>query len=478
MSSLSLVPVGASVVSQAVNAVKNLGKTTSYWRYTFQSTFKTTLGPLVLLWMLLAATPIAAQQNVLVIIADDLGVDYMASYEEGSEYAPTPTLDKLAEEGLLFTNAWAYPGCSPTRASILTGRFGFRNGVGTVVTMESQAGISTEEYTLPKALADANSGYDHSLIGKWHLADENNGGDLNPNIMGFDHYTGDLFTDKIDFFEWEKTTNGEVATVSNYMPTENVDDAIAWLETHEGPWFQWLAFVNPHTPHHLPPLDLHRYDYLPGSRWHIRNNPIPYFKASVEAMDSEINRLFEYLKTTGEYDNTTIIFIGDNGTDGSVVQPPFDADRAKSFLYEGGINIPFIVAGPSVAVANEKSDALVQVVDIFATVLDLIGVDINQVNPAGNTLDSLSLTPILANPEADVRDWVFTEMFGYNDTQDGKAIRNQDYKVLRFDSGITEFYNLQNDPFEQENLLDGPLTTEEQNHFDWLNSQLEQLLSS
>ena len=421
-----------------------------------------------------------AQENVLFIIADDLGVDYTSVYQEGSDFPATPNIDALAREGILFRNAWANPVCSPTRATMLTGQYGFRTGIGTVVGSSSRntEGLPVDTYTLPKALNDASSGYAHACVGKWHLSDETNGGEDNPNLMGFDYFAG--LTQggggRLSYYDWQKTVNGTVTEVSNYMATENVDDAVAWIDQQEGPWFQWLAFFNPHTPFHKPPNELHSYDELSGNRRDTRQNPVPYYKAAIEAMDTEIGRLINYLKETGQYENTTIVYLGDNGTTSQVVQPPFDAGQAKGTLYEGGVNVPFIVAGAAVDQPNRESNALVSAVDLFATGLELMGVDVGSTVPPSTTIDSRSLLPIITNRSNNVRDWVFTELFGLNDASDGKAIRNQGYKLIRFDSGGEELYQLSTDPFERSNLLAQTLSAEAQSNYEMLTEQLNNLL--
>ena len=442
----------------------------------------------VLLTILLAcfAPLLAQQQNVLFIIADDLGVDYTEVYQEGTDYPSTPNIDALARDGILFRNAWANPVCSPTRATMLTGQYGFRTGIGTVVgsSRRNTEGIDPDTYTLPKALNDANAGYAHACVGKWHLDDESNGGADNPNIMGFDYFAGFVNATGGEsnfseiYFNWQKTVNGNTTTSTDYLATENVDDAIGWIGEQDGPWFHWLAFFNPHTPFHKPPNELHSFDELPGTEEDIQENPIPYFKAAVEAMDTEIGRLVDYLKETGQYENTTIVYLGDNGTTSQVVQPPFDPNQAKGTLYEGGVNVPFIISGASVANPNRESEALVSAVDLFATGLELMGVDASGTVPDGTTIDAQSLVPIIQNQASDVREWVFTELFGLNADSDGKAIRNESYKLIRFDSGSEELYNLNQDPFETTNLLLGTLSDDAQTNYLMLTEQLNNLLNS
>ena len=144
----------------------------------------------------------------------------------------------------------------------------------------------------------------------------------------------------------------------------------------------WVAFNAPHTPFHIPPTNLHSYGANPAT------NLLKY-RAAVEAMDTEIGRLLLSVNAA----TTDIIFIGDNGTPGQVIQAPYDAAHAKDTLYEGGIRVPLIIKGPSVVSGGRTSNALVHAVDLFSTMLELAGVPL----PTTVTLDSKSLIPILSN---------------------------------------------------------------------------------
>ena len=143
-----------------------------------------------------------AAENVLLIIADDYGVSSHGLYGYASSSAPTPNLDSLAAQGAVFGNAWVTPMCSPTRARILTGRYGFRTGVGSPGPLGP---ISLDEYTVAQALKTL--GYSTGCFGKWHLAGPNNGEDDNPNLMGFDRFTGSR-ANLGDYFNWSKVVDG------------------------------------------------------------------------------------------------------------------------------------------------------------------------------------------------------------------------------------------------------------------------------
>ncbi len=337
------------------------------------------------------SSPQAKGGNVLLIIADDFGVDSHGLYGIGSSTAPTPTIDGLAAEGVRFLRAWSNPLCSPTRATLLTGRYSFRTGVGFPTSESRQIGLS--EFTLPQALSQL--GYSSAAIGKWHLSGDTNGEGYNPNLMGFDHYSGNLEGFVTDYYYWTKTVNGIDSTVTNYATTENVDDALTWISGQgESPWFLWLAFNAPHSPFHKPPNELHSYDSLSGTQQDINNNPVPYYQAMIEAMDTEIGRLLSSIDLA----STDIIFIGDNGTPSEVAVPPADSNRVKATLYQGGVWVPWIVSGPSVTSIPRTNSALVNTTDIFATIIELAGGVVDNVVPASVTHDSISILPLLEDP--------------------------------------------------------------------------------
>lgn len=427
----------------------------------------------------LASFTISAQQNVILIIADDLGKDYCGFYEEAKDTANMPNIRSLLSRGVRFTNAWSNPICSPTRAGMLTGRFAFRTGVGTAISGQEYAQIDTAEKTIPRLIKQFSPiNYATANIGKWHLNQQTPTSLLYPNVMGYDWYEGNFLGELTDYNNWKKTRNGQTSTITNYATTETVDNAISWLQSiGEKPFFMWLAFNAPHTPFHKPPDALHTVPGLTGAQMHINQNPKLYFRAMTEAMDTETGRLFNWLKQQDKWDNTTVIFIGDNGNAKRVSQIP-DTAQSKGTLYEYGINIPFIISGPTVAAPNRVSTALVNTVDLFATILELTGAeDWPDGIPANKPVDALSLMPILQNQSGSVRNWNFSEHFGPTPAwAEGKTIRDSLYKLIRFDLGGEAMFHLSNDPFEQQQLLQAPLGTEAQMHYNSLCNQFALLL--
>lgn len=388
----------------------------------------------------------SAGNNVLLIIADDFGTDSQSLYNTTpGATAPTPNINALAAGGVRFTNAYATPVCSPTRACIITGRHGFRTGVGEVVSVASGNSLPSSELTLPEVTQNSGLGIQSACFGKWHL---NSGGPVivanGPNtIGGWPHYAGCTAGGLASYTSWSKTINGVTSTVTTYATTDVVNDAVAWINarnTANQKWFAWVAFNAPHTPFHNPPTSLHGYGANPAT------NLLKY-RAAVEAMDTEIGRLLLSVNAA----TTDIIFVGDNGTPGQVIQAPYDNAHAKDTLYEGGIRVPLIIKGPSVVAGGRASGALVHAVDLFSTILEMAGVPL----PSTVTLDSKSLKPILAN-QGDSRARLHSVQFDQaTATVGGRVLRDDRYKLIRFNAGTDEFYDLLTDPAETTNLLAG-----------------------
>lgn len=437
--------------------------------------------PILLLALFLCSMDVWAQRNILLVIADDLGKDYCGFYpDHGGDTATMPTVRSLAASGMTFTNAWSNPVCSPTRAGILTGRYSFRTGVGDVIDDSLSAELDTAEITIPKLLKNSGlQGYATADVGKWHLHRSTAQSRIYPNRMGYDYYAGNFQGALPSYTSWTKIENGvSKGTITNYATTETVNDAITWLEKQSSAWFLWLAFNAPHTPFHKPPDNLHTVQNLSGTTNDINRNPVPYFKAMTEAMDTELGRLIAWLKSKNLYENTDIIFIGDNGTAQRVGQIA-DSNRSKGTIYQYGINVPFVVSGPSVIPKGTISNALINTQDIFATVLEIAGIsDWKQRIPSTTTVDARSFLPYLRGEKIIMRDWIFSEVFAPTPkANDGKAIRNTEYKLLRFDDGREEFYHLAVDPTEQNNLLRSFLKPEEQTAYTSLCKILNTLLS-
>ena len=421
------------------------------------------------------------QRNVLLIIADDLGPDYFGFYENHQDTVDVPNIRALKNRGVRFRNAMTNPVCSSTRTAMLTGRYSFRTGVGGIVGgLGGSNQIDTAEVTIPRLLKLHNSNTATADVGKWHLTIGNPPSHLlYPNVLGYDHFEGPFIGQLPSFTNWTKFTNGVSSVVTNYATSENVNNAVSWLKTvnPENPFFLWLAFNAPHEPLHLPPANLHSFSSLAGGA-DINTNPKPYFKAMIQAMDHEIGRLFDSLQVLNRMDSTDVIFIGDNGNTIRTAQIA-DVTKAKGTVYQYGVNVPFIVAGPSVVNQGRATDALVNTADIFATSLELMGATNWQQNiPSNKPVDSKSIVQIIKNLADSIRPWTFTEIFKLTtDSSDGKAMRNINYKLIRFDYGKEEFYKLSTDPLESNDLLLSTLNNVDLGNYNYLCSEMNALLS-
>jgi arylsulfatase B len=403
--------------------------------------------------------------NILLLIADDLGVDAFGLYgdsdgdgtpDDGRSYAATPNLDAVCGEGVRFSRAWSAPMCSPTRASILTGRYGFRTGIGTAIGRVG--GLDVGEPTLPRIMGA--HGYRTASLGKWHLGTMGDlGGRSAPQTMGWSYFSGILLGALMDYEDWNRVENGELHPETRYATTANVDDALGWLnsEQSDAPWLLWMGFNAPHAPFHRPPDDLHSQS-LDGVN--LMSAPQPYYRAMIEAMDTEVGRLLAGIAGHNDRE-TVVIFIGDNGTPGRVIEAPLPRAHSKESLFEGGVHVPFCVRGPGIT-GGRTSDALVHTVDLFRTILDFAGIEPTAEELSDLPNDSLSFGPVLTADMTGERDFIYTESFGNPRAADGRAVREARYKLIVYATGEEFFFDLQEDPIELTNLLEGePLSAEE-----------------
>lgn len=418
----------------------------------------------LLLAVLLPLSLCAQQPNILLVIADDLGLDPTPGYMPGPTKAAMPNLEALMANGLTFDNLWVDPLCSPTRSTILTGRYGLYTGVLNAGTASL---IPPTEITLHQYLNNINSGYASCIIGKWHL-----GGmtpdPTYPNTMGIPHYAGLLTGTANDYFNWNLTINGTTALNTTYITTTFTDLALEWIGQQQQPWFCWLAYNAPHTPLHLPPAFMHSQGALPTDQASITANPLPYYLAMCESVDYELGRLLTTLEPA-VLANTVVIFMGDNGTEANTIQLPYVATHAKGTLYEGGVRVPLVIAGPGVTRAGEREPALVNSTDLFSTIVELTG------NALPSYENSRSMAPLLSQEGLSVRDCAYTEVLGNNG---GFAYRNARYKYIDPSAGIPRFYDLLLDPWELNDLLPGGLNATQQLAYDDLSSGCELLLST
>ncbi|MFI3319449.1 MAG: sulfatase-like hydrolase/transferase [Rikenellaceae bacterium] len=377
--------------------------------------------------------------NILVVVADDLGCEVLSLYDTPTtERANTPNLDKLAARGVTFDNVWGAPLSAPVRAAMLTGRHGHHTGI---VALDIT--LPKSEVTLFEALPEE---YTNAVIGKWHLSDYEN---FAPDY-GIDHFAGIATEGGVrNYSQWRFTENGVSIFTTEYATTKITDSAKKWIEAQKSPWLCWVAYNAPHIPMHLPPSHMHTHKELTGTPEDMESNRLAYYLAMVESFDYDLGRLLESVD-----DSTTIIFIGDNGTEKRSLQAPYSPRHGKGSLYDSGVAIPMIVCGAGVPKGGERSSALVSAVDIFPTVMEFAGKEMPKYQ------DAYSFASVVTGGET-LRKFNYSEILnprmGYMN-----AISDGVYKLITTKSGTEEFYNTDDDVLEQSNLIGKSLSEEQE----------------
>ncbi len=405
-----------------------------------------------------AAAP--APPNILLILADDLGTTPVGAY--GNAYYQTPHLDRLARDGLRFTDAYAAcPVCSPTRAALMTGKYPARTHVTDFIAGAEfpfarlqqpawQKFLPLSETTLAEALTAR--GYATALFGKWHLAR----GYLppqsvaeGPDRQGFAE-TYITHKPKADD-DPEKDAHGVEAITSR---------ALDFIERHRArPFFLQLAHNSIHSPIMAPRLLVEKHRARPGAGT-PENNPV--IAAMMEVLDDGIGRVLAKLDALGLRENTLVVFYSDNGgllRDGA--QTPWRGGKAQ--LYEGGIRVPLVVRWPGVIAAGRTSAVPVTSVDFFPTFLELAGPAAGAASVAlPPAVDGVSLVSLLRGGATPSRDAIFWHYPHYHSAGFGGpagAVRAGDWKLIEyFETSLTgqgappELFNLRDDPAESRNL--------------------------
>jgi arylsulfatase A-like enzyme len=345
--------------------------------------------------------------NVLIILLDDVGVDQISAYGYAGS-APTPEIDQLAANGMRFDAAWATPVCSPSRAALLTGQFASGNSVGQVIMPASTVELPLEVVTLPEMLDEASTPWASAAVGKWHLSTMNSpSGSSHPLVQGFDDFAGSLNNisphgerdPSRNYYSWERVGfDGTVKLESTFSTTQITDDAIEAMRDMSEPFLLYVAYHAAHRPLSVPPAEL-----LPPGMVVNESSETSLFAANVAAADAEIGRLVRALGD--RRDDTLIFLIGDNGTP-SYAKDADGMDGSKGSFTEGGLRVPFIASGRSVK-HKGTSSALVSVVDVFPTVMELAGV-----KSPPQPIDGISLLDVFRNPSAPVHRVLYSELRG------------------------------------------------------------------
>ena len=199
---------------------------------------------------------------------------------------------------------------------------------------------------------------------------------------------------------------------------------------------------------------MHSQNNLLGDQASIDANPLAYYMAMVESMDFEIGRLLDNIPQD-ELENTIIIFLGDNGTIGQVIQSPYVSNRSKGSLYQGGISVPLVVSGKGVSRKGTRDQNLINSSDLFTTVAQIAGIDVNEYE------NSKSFFPLLTQETTNNRNYNYSEVLNDVPIKSGYTIRDNTYKLFVLDNGDERFYNLIEDPYEQNNIINNLSAYEE-----------------
>ncbi len=408
---------------------------------------------------LLSVRAAPAKTNFVFILADDLGVSDLGCY--GNRNFATPNIDRLASQGARFTNAYAAcPVCSPTRASILTGRYPVRTGVtdwipgrpsdpkGPIVTPRTATQLKLEETTIAEALKPA--GYRSASVGKWHLGDQG----FYPTDQGFDvnvggNQSGSPPRSPRPYFGPFELPN-LVAKEHEFLPELLTKAAVNFIEQNKTkPFFLYFPHYSVHLPLGAREEDVARHRAKADGRYE------PTYAAMVEALDASVGGVMNAVENAGIADRTMVVFFSDNGgvnfegksklriTDNS----PYRA--GKGHLYEGGIREPLLMRWPGQIRPATVIDTPVCSVDFLPTFGEAAGVKTGRV-------DGVSLMPLLRGGRLRERAlyWHYPH-YSNQGGEPGSAIRDGDWKLIEFHAdGRRELFNLRDDVGEKINLVE------------------------
>jgi arylsulfatase A len=398
--------------------------------------------------------------NVILILADDLGWSQLGCY--GSDFYKTPNIDKLAGNGMKFTSAYAAAAvCSPTRASLFTGKYPARLHITDFIAGNDrkyplqqpdwQKFLPLEEITIAEVLKE--NGYNTAIFGKWHLSISKTPPeslDYNPDKQGFDE----------SFITYKPSGNlpiGEWQTPEN--DAHNVDTitsrSIDFIKRNkENPFFLVVSHNSIHDPLMEREDVIGKYAGLDCSH-KPENNPT--IAAMIERLDDSMGRIIGILNALELSERTIVIFYSDNGGKESyAAQTPFR--KGKGWLYEGGIRVPLIFKWEGEILPGIVTDQMVSSIDLFPTILELTASSMD----AENTYDGESLYPLLigeGNVDRDILYWNYPHYHMGTGMKPACAVRSGEYKLiewyeLKFLGGAKayELYNIIDDPGEQNNL--------------------------
>lgn len=401
--------------------------------------------------------------NFIIFYCDDLGYGDLGCY--GSEHVKTPNLDQLANEGVRFTNWYSNASvCSPSRASLLTGRYPARTGVDQILGgKRGTRGLPASETTLAAKLK--SHGYKTALFGKWHLGMTESSG---PNAHGFDEFFG-FRAGCVDYyshiFYWGQSggvdpvhdlwkNEEEVWENGKYLTELITEKASEFIEKQQEPFFMYVPYNAPHYPMHAPEKYMDRFADLPWDR--------QVMAAMIAAVDDGVGEIINALKKVGKYEDTVIFFSSDNGPSAETrnwldgTEDRYYGGSAgifkghKASLFEGGIREPAILSYPALIPGGQVCDEIGVMMDIFPTFLSMAGIPCSD-----DDIDGADILEVVTKGEPGPHQQVFWE---HNEQL---AVRQGKWKLvlngkLDFDTSVEEavhLSDLEQDPGERSNLM-------------------------
>jgi arylsulfatase A-like enzyme len=413
----------------------------------------------------------STQPNILLIYVDDLGYGDLGSY--GHPVIKTPHLDKLASDGLRFTNYYAPSAlCSPSRAAVLTGRTPYRTGIKTWIPENTDIFLRKNETTLAELLKV--QGYETALIGKWHLnSDLGNEEEPQPLDHGFDYaYGHNAFQIPTNRNPTDIFRNGEsVGEVVGYTADIYADEAITWLgqQKSQTRFFMFLSMAEPHSQFENPPEYNQMYaEFTEGEVVPIPSGEksIPKEKlvargageyyANITYMDAQLGRVLEALDQLDLSENTVVVFASDNGPVTSNWRAWWEINAhgstgglrgRKHGLYEGGIKVPAIIRYPGVIAAGTESAQIITGMDLFPTLANLGSARV----PSDRPIDGVDIAAVFKGGKLKNRTlfWAMP-----TDSEVEYVVREGPWKLLSAEDLVPiALYNLDKDPHEFFNLV-------------------------
>jgi arylsulfatase A-like enzyme len=410
------------------------------------------------------AADTAQRPNIVLILADDLGYMDIRANNPQSFYE-TPHIDSLASTGIRFTNGYAAcPVCSPTRASLMTGKYPQRTGItdyiagkraGKLLPAPNKEELALSEVTIAERLRDA--GYAIFFAGKWHLGT----GDYSPNAQGF----GPGLVGAGQFY-YPSTEQPPPDLENDPKTTDRIaDEAVKFIEKHrDKSFFAYLPFLAVHTPIKARKSLVEKYEAkkasAPPETWGrererevrlVQNHP--QYAAMLEQMDAAVGRVLDALDRTGTAGRTMVIFTSDNGgLSTSEGHPTSNVPlrAGKGWMYEGGVRTPWFIRAPGVSRPGRVCDTPIVTMDVYPTILEFTGLPLNP----DQHRDGVSLVPLLKGGRLEPRllYWHYPH-YGNQGGAPGGSVRDGDGKLIEwYEDGSRELFNLRDDLSESTNV--------------------------